>query len=93
MHDLRDELEDIRGKLPQKGNFLDISPDIWESGIYSGQIRLLSSEQVNKLAKIYKLVKLVDYISKRAVRTTYQISLEEEITTLIDTILQEKWWE
>jgi hypothetical protein len=61
--DLRNELEEIRGKLTGRG--LRLYPDIWDSAISSGQIRLLNSEQVRKLRNVYDLVKGTDYEAMR----------------------------
>ena len=58
LSDLRNELEEIKDKL--KGVHL-LYPDIWDSAISSGQIRLLNSEQVRKLASVYRYIKETDY--------------------------------
>ena len=63
VRDLRNELEEIRGKLTGNGNLH--FPDIWDSAVSSGQIRLLSSEQVMKLASVYRDVKGIEYEAKR----------------------------
>jgi hypothetical protein len=62
-HDLHNELKVIRDKLTGKGNLH--FPDIWDSAISSGQIRLLESEQVRKLTSVYRDVKGIEYEAKR----------------------------
>jgi len=63
LRDLRNELKVIGSRLNGKG-YLHF-PDIWDSAITSGQIRLLSSEQVIKLASVYRDVKGIEYEAKR----------------------------
>ena len=59
---IRDELTDIRGKIyPQTESVFMLYPEIWDSLISSGVIRLLSSEQVTKLSKVYKFIKGTQY--------------------------------
>lgn len=60
--DLRDELEESKAKLTGKGNLH--FPDIWKSAISSGQIRLLTSEQVRKLSKVYRRIQAIEYEAK-----------------------------
>lgn len=61
--DLRNELEEIKGRLTGKGHLH--FPDIWDSAVSSGQIRLLNSGQVTKLASVYRDVKGIEYEAKR----------------------------
>jgi hypothetical protein len=61
--DLRNELERIKDELTGKGNLH--FPDIWDSAISSGQIRLLQSELVLRLESIYRDVKGIEYEAKR----------------------------
>ena len=63
LRDLRDELEEIKRKLRGKGNLH--FPDIWKSAISSGQIRLLNSEQVTKLARVYRNIQGAEYEARR----------------------------
>jgi len=63
LQDLREELEEIKGKLTGQGHLL--YPDIWRSAISSGQIRLLDSNQVNRLAKVYRKIQGLEYEAKR----------------------------
>jgi hypothetical protein len=56
--DLKSELEEIHSRLTGKGQLL--FPDIWQSAISSGQIRLLESEQVRKLSKVYREVQVIE---------------------------------
>jgi len=56
------ELTEIRGKIPpQSQSVLMLYPEVWDSLISSGVIRLLSSEQVTKLSKIYRNIKGTQY--------------------------------
>lgn len=63
LRDLRDELEETKGNLNGKG--LMLYPDVWDSAVSSGQIRLLNSDQVTKLARVYRYVKGTEYEAKR----------------------------
>ena len=63
LRDLRNELEGIRDKLTGKGHLH--FPDIWDSAISSGPIRLLESEQVRKLASVYRDVRGIEYEAMR----------------------------
>lgn len=67
LDDLRAELEEIKqttsGKKDTRRQRL--FPDVWESGVSSGQLRLLSSEQVKKLSKVYRYVKDLDNERRR----------------------------
>jgi len=62
LRDLHDELEESRDKLTGKANLH--FPDIWKSAISSGQIRLLTSEQVRKLARVYRGIQATEYDAK-----------------------------
>lgn len=63
LRDLRNELMEIKGKLTGEGNLH--FPDIWDSAVSSGQIRLLRSDQVMKLSSNYRDVKGIEYEAKR----------------------------
>jgi hypothetical protein len=73
--DLFTELTVIKRNLNGKGNLH--FPDIWESAISSGQIRLLNSEQVRKLASIYHDVKGMEYEAIRCRDLAEKIRLEK----------------
>lgn len=64
---LHTELETIKKNLEEKLGSGNLHfPDIWDSAISSGQmIRLLDSEQVPKLANVYRDVKAGEYEAKR----------------------------
>lgn len=62
LKDLHTELEESRDKATGDANLH--FPDIWKSAISSGQIRLLDSEQVRKLAKVYREIQAVEYEAK-----------------------------
>ena len=51
LQSLNRELQDCTGKLTGKGNLIPI--DMWQSAIASGKVMLLSSEQQEKLGRIY----------------------------------------
>ena len=63
LRDLHNELEETKGKLTGAASML--YPDIWDSAISSGQIRLLKSEQVTKLARVYRRIKGTQYEAMR----------------------------
>jgi hypothetical protein len=75
LRDLSTELGVIKSNLTGKGNLH--FPDIWESAISSGQIRLLDSEQVRKLASIYHDVKGMEYEAIRCRDLAEKIRLEK----------------
>jgi hypothetical protein len=55
---VHDELNEIKSAIyPQTKDVCLYSPDIWDSIISSGVIRLFNSEQVNKLSNVYKYAK------------------------------------
>jgi len=51
LQSLNRELQDCTSKLTGKGNLIPI--DMWQSAIASGKVMLLSSEQQEKLGRIY----------------------------------------
>lgn len=56
--DLQNELLEIKGKLfPKTKSVLALYPDIWDSAVSSGVIRLLSSDQTIKLTRVYSYIK------------------------------------
>jgi hypothetical protein len=60
---LHTELGEIKEKLTGEGHLH--FPDIWDSAISSGQIRLLDAEQVRRLSSVYRDVKAVEYEARR----------------------------
>lgn len=59
---LREELADIKNSIyPQKEGVYVLYTDIWDSVISSGVIRLLTTEQVTKLSRVYKAIKSASY--------------------------------
>ena len=59
---IRDELNEIKSLIsPQRKGVYLLLTDIWDSIIASGIIRLLSPDQVTKLAGVYKQIKGVSY--------------------------------
>ena len=59
---MREELTDIKNSIhPQKEGVHVLYTDIWDSMISSGVIRLLTTEQVTKLSRVYKSIKAVSY--------------------------------
>ena len=59
---IREELTDIKNSIhPQKEGVHVLYTDIWDSMISSGVIRLLTTEQVTKLSRVYKSIKAVSY--------------------------------
>jgi hypothetical protein len=59
---IREELTDTKKNIyPQKEGVHILYTDIWDSIISSGVIRLLTTEQVTKLSRVYKSIKVVSY--------------------------------
>lgn len=59
---MRNELTEIRGKIPpQTKTPLMLYPEVWDSFVSSGLMRLLSAEQVTKLSSVYRLIKGTQY--------------------------------
>jgi hypothetical protein len=55
---IREELTDIKNSIyPEENRTLILYTDIWDSVISSGVIRLLITEQVLKLSRVYKSIK------------------------------------
>jgi hypothetical protein len=55
---IREELTDIKNSIyPKENRVLILYTDIWDSVISSGVIRLLITEQVLKLSRVYKSIK------------------------------------
>lgn len=59
---IREELTDTKKSIyPQKEGVHILYTDIWDSIISSGVIRMLTTEQVTKLSRVYKSIKVVSY--------------------------------
>jgi hypothetical protein len=59
---IREELTDTKNSIyPQKEGVYILYTDIWDSVISSGVIRLLTTEQVTKLSRVYKSIKSASY--------------------------------
>jgi hypothetical protein len=59
---IHEELTEIRKKVyPQTRETYILYTDVWDSAVSSGVIRLLSTEQVGALSKIYKSIKGTSY--------------------------------
>jgi hypothetical protein len=59
---IRGELEVIRGLIYPQVNAVNLLyTDIWDSMVSSGVVRLLSTDQVTKLSKLYKGIKGTSY--------------------------------
>jgi hypothetical protein len=69
---MRNELIEIRGRIPPQTKTplvlsqltkipLMLYPEVWDSFVASGLMRLLSAEQVTKLSSVYKFVKATQY--------------------------------
>lgn len=61
--DIKEELIVMKEKL--SGNVYLLYPDIWDSAVSSGQIRLLGSKKVRELATIYRSIKGNNYEAQR----------------------------
>jgi len=54
---MRNELKEIRGKIPPQTTIPSmLYPEVWDSFVSSGLMRLLSAEQVTKLSSAYRFV-------------------------------------
>ena len=59
---IREELTDTKNNIyPQKKETYILYTDIWDSMISTGVIRLLTTQQVTKLSKVYKSIKGASY--------------------------------
>ena len=68
------ELNELKKSLT--GDAYRLYPDVWDSAVSSGQLNLLSSEQLNKLTKVYHTVKGTDYeaIRVRDAKEAYMLN-------------------
>jgi hypothetical protein len=69
-NNLNVELKEIEGMLGRNDRLFF---DIWDSAISSGQLMLLHSEQVIKLSRVYRLVKICDYEAQTLRRVREEI--------------------
>jgi hypothetical protein len=81
------ELNELKSKLT--GAAYRLYPDIWDSAIASGQLSLLSSEQITKLTKVYSLVKGTDYEAIRVRDAEEAFKSNNHPTTM--KYLRENW--
>lgn len=82
---MRNELTEIRKNIPpQRKVPLMLYPEVWDSFVSSGLMRLLSAEQVTKLRSVYKFVKGTQYEAEWVRRRV------EEHEGLPDTMKSEK---
>lgn len=66
LKDLRDELKRaITYIYPAADNTYLVYPDIWDAKIYSGEIKLLKSNELTQFADIYRKIKGIDYEAAR----------------------------
>lgn len=62
MNLIHDELIEIKKSIhPQANEIYLFYTDIWDSVVSSGMVRLLTTDQVTKLSKVYKSIKGVSY--------------------------------
>ena len=73
-----EELTKIKGQLHPPKEIYILYTDIWDSMVSSGLIRLLNSDQVSKLSRLYKAIKGTSYEAEW-VRRNY-----EELCTIPD---------
>jgi hypothetical protein len=69
-HTKKDLLKNLSCKLNEMmnnltGDIYRLYPDIWDSAVASGQIELLDSNQITKLANVYRFIKGTDYEAVR----------------------------
>ena len=79
-----EELTKIKGQLHPPKEIYILYTDIWDSMVSSGLIRLLDSDQVSKLSRLYKGIKGTSYEAEW-VRRNY-----EELCTIPDTDFPKK---
>ena len=60
---LRNELEQVRDNLTGQGNLH--YPELWDSAVSSGQLRLLNMNEATRLATVYRFIKRTEYEAKR----------------------------
>lgn len=72
--DIRDELYQIRESMENEHLFY---PDIWDSAVASGQLRLLNSDQTRVLTNVYRDIRRIGYDSTRLEEFDEKIRLAE----------------
>ena len=70
--DLRDELQEIKRNMEKETLFF---PDIWDSAIASGQLRLLNSDQTRVLTNVYRDVRRIEHDSLRITEIEEELRL------------------
>ena len=86
-HLLRSELVDITGRLyPKTGSVLALYPDIWDSAISSGAVRLLSLGQTIKLTRVYGYIKGTHFEAEWVRRVI------EEFNSVLPTEKEKRQW-
>jgi hypothetical protein len=79
---------------------------VWDSVVVSGQIRLLNSEQIEKLIRVYKLIKETHFESQRIreiEHLAYSVPKNQNliqahnvqiasVRDMIKKVLKEDWW-
>lgn len=59
---MHNELKEIKGEIPPQTNTpLMLYPEVWDSFVSSGLMRMLSAEQVTKLSSVYRFIKRTQY--------------------------------
>jgi len=87
LRDLRDELEETKRKIfPQTESVLMLYPETWDSATSSGRIRVLNSEQVRKLSKVYRDIKGTQYEAEWVRRAV------EEFNNVPETEKERRKW-
>lgn len=82
---MRNELTETKGKIPpQTKTPVMLYPEVWDSFVASGLMRLLSAEQVVKLSSVYRFVKGTQYEAEWVRRRV------EEHESIPDTMRAEK---
>lgn len=89
LSELHTELVGIKTNLTGEGKLH--FPDIWESAVSSGQLRLLNSEQVAKLASVYKQVKGLEYEAKRTRDLAEEYRITDATKAVVPNELRYLW--
>jgi hypothetical protein len=73
---IREELVETKNSIyPQKEGVYVLYTGIWDSVISSGVVRLLSTEQVSKLSRVYKAIKSASYEAEWIGRNSEELDI------------------
>lgn len=88
---IHEELNEIRGLIYPQVNAVNLLyTDIWDSAISSGVIRLLTTDQVTKLPKVYKGIKGASYEAEWVRRDFEELESTPESQADMKTCIENK---